>query len=349
MNPAASVLVTGANGHLGRNLIPALLARGYRVRATVRDAGDPGKTAGLAGAGLELASLDVRDAGRFEELAQGVDLMFHLAATYKNYTASAAETDELLRDSMEGARAALLAAANARVPRVVFTSSVVTLPFVERGGRPTTEEDWRTDLTHPYHRAKTLAEQEAWRLARERRVDMVAVLPGAIIGPGFVRGTASTDVIESIMLGAFKRGAPNVNFPAVDIRDVVSGHLLAAESGAGGRFVVCNDTLPTLFEISRVMHLIDASVPAAPRLLPDFTFGLAPLFDRLNQLTLGSPRTVGREFVAAVKGKEWTMSNERARRELGWKQGISLEQSLADTMATFRRLRAARLGDAVAA
>ena len=142
------------------------------------------------------------------------------------------------------------------------------------------------------------------------------------------------------MLGALKMGAPDANFPAVDIRDVVSGHILAAESGATGRFLIINDVQPSLFEVARIMHGIDPSVPAAPRILPRFATTFGPLFDWINHKTLGAPRTLGREFIAAIKDKEWTMSNARARRELGWEQRITLEQSLADTMATLRHLRA---------
>lgn len=331
-----TALVTGANGHVGSNLVPALLQAGYRVRASVRDRS---KTSMLPTGDIELVSLDVRDAAQFREAAAGIDVLFHVAATYKNHTASRAEADEMVRDSMEGVQSAMLAAAHNGVKRVVLTSSAVTVPMVERGGRATTEDDWRTDFTLPYHRAKTQAEQEAWRLAREHGLDLVTVLPGAIIGPGFSRRTPSTNLIESIMLGGLKMGAPDANFPAVDIRDVVSGHLLAAESGATGRFIVCNDVLPSLLELTRAMHAIDPTVPAAPRLLPPFTDNLAPLFDWINHKTLGTPRMLGREFAAAVKGKVWTMSNARAKRDLGWQQQVSLEQSLADTMATLRRLR----------
>jgi dihydroflavonol-4-reductase len=340
METAKKVLVTGANGHVGNNLVKALVDRGYRVRASVRDSGDGRKTGNLPAGDIELVSLDVRDRKRFDEAAAGIDILFHVAATYKNYTANPAEADEMVRDSVEGARCALLAAARNGVRRIVLTSSAVTVPMVEPGGRATTEDDWRTDFSSPYHRAKTLAERQAWELAKEHRLDLVTVLPGAIIGPGFTRGTASTDVIESIMLGGLKMGAPDANFPAVDIRDVVTGHILAAESGATGRFLIVNDVLPSLFELARVMHAIDPSVPAAPRVLPPFATALGPLFDWINHKTLGAPRTAGREFIAAIKGKAWTMSNARANRELGWRQQIPLEQSLADTMATLRRLRA---------
>jgi dihydroflavonol-4-reductase len=341
METSKTALVTGANGHVGNNLVKALVERGYRVRASVRDSSDSRKTANLPAGDIELVSLDVRDGTQFEAATAGIDTLFHVAATYKNYTASKAEADEMVRDSIEGVRSALLAAARTGVRRIVVTSSAVTVPMVESGGRATTEDDWRTDFSSPYHRAKTLAEQQAWQLAKEHGLNLVTVLPGAIIGPGFVRGTASTDIIESILLGGLKMGAPDANFPAVDIRDVVTGHILAAESGATGRFLIVNDVLPSLFELARVMHGIDPSVPAAPRVLPSFATGLGSLFDWINHKTLGAPRTAGREFIAAIKGKEWTMSNARAKRELGWRQQIPLEQSLADTMATLRRLRTA--------
>jgi dihydroflavonol-4-reductase len=243
------------------------------------------------------------------------------------------------RDAIEGARAAVMAAARNRIPRMVLTSSVVTIPLVPRGGRATTEDDWRTDFTLPYHHAKTVAEQQAWQLAKEHGVNMVSVLPGAILGPGFSRGTSSTNAIESIMVGGLKNGTPNANFPAVDIRDVIDGHIRAAESDATGRFIIINDKLPTLAELGRVAHEIDPSVPPPGKLLPDVVMTLGPFFDWLNHKTLGAPRTVGSEFIAAVKGKEWTMSNQRARRELGWSQSISLEQSVADTITTLKTLR----------
>lgn len=340
MQQARKVFVTGANGHVGNNLVKALLDRGYQVRASVRDATDPEKTRMLPVRDIELVSLDVRDEARFVEASRGVDMLFHVAATYKNYTSSKREAQEMMRDAIEGTRAAVMAAARNRIPRMVLTSSVVTIPLVPRGGRATTEEDWRTDFTLPYHEAKTVAEQQAWKLASEHGVDMVAVLPGGIIGPGFSRGTSSTNTIESIMLGGLKNGTPNANFPAVDIRDVVDGHIRAAESGASGRFIIINDHLPTLAELGRIAHAIDPSIPPPGKMLPDFMLGMGPFFDWVNHKTLGAPRTLGSEFVAAVKCKEWTMSNQRARRELGWTQSVPLEQSMADTIATLRGLRA---------
>ncbi|MFA7505204.1 MAG: NAD-dependent epimerase/dehydratase family protein [Burkholderiaceae bacterium] len=334
--------MTGANGHLGNNLVRALLERGYKVRASVRDASDPAKSKLLPVPDIELLSLDVRDAKRFAEAAGGVDFLFHVAATYRYFTGSRVADEEMIRDSVDGAAAALHAAAASRVGRVVLTSSVVTLPLAGPGDPPKTEDDWRTDLRMPYFRAKVEAEREAWRIAAAEGVDLVTVLPGAIIGPGFTRTTPSTDAILGIMLGGMKMGAPDSNMPVVDIRDVVSGHILAAESGKAGRFAIINDEQPSFLELARIMHAIDPEIPLSRRKLPDFLLRFGPFFEWLNHRTLGTPRLVTSEFIASMSGKRWAVSNERARRELGWRPEIPLDRSLADTIAVLRKLQDSR-------
>lgn len=335
------VMVTGANGHIGSNLAKELVGRGYQVRATVRDAADPTKSAHLAEAGItDVVSLDVREGDAFEAVAKDIDILFHLAATYRYFTGSKQADEEMLRDSIDGATAAIRAAHANGIRKVVLTSSVVAQPLVARGGPPVTEEDWQTDMTLPYFRAKALAEKEAWKLASQLGVQLVTVLPGAVLGPGFLKGTTSTDVIEGIMLGSMRMGAPNINFPAVDIRDVIEGHMLVAENECSGRFTIINDHLPSFVEITQIMHEIDPSIPAANRFIPDFVVKAGGVFfDWLNARMAGAPRVMTGEAVQALAGKEWTMSNAKAKRVLGWRQTISLKQSLSDTIANLRALR----------
>ena len=81
------VLVTGANGHVGYNLAAELVRRGADLRVSVRDAADPDKTAPLRALGLEdIVSLDVRDPAAFRAAAEGIDLLYHVAATYRYVT-----------------------------------------------------------------------------------------------------------------------------------------------------------------------------------------------------------------------------------------------------------------------
>jgi dihydroflavonol-4-reductase len=334
------VLVTGANGHLGYNLCRALIQQGHTVRASIREKADEAKAAPLRALGdIELVGLDVRDAAAFAKAVVGVDHLFHLAASFAFYTGSREKDAEMVRDSVEGAENALRAAAHAGVEKVVLTSSGAALPMTKPGAPPVTEKDWLDDLSVPYNRAKVEGERTAWRFAEELGVKLVVVLPGTIIGPGFHRRTGSIDLIEGIMLGTMRLGAPNANVPLVDVRDVAQAHMLAAQKDVAGRFIVCNDHFPTLIELTRLMQRIDWAVPAAPRLIPDFAVGLAPFFDRLNASLLGSRRIMTPELVAAVRGKVFNLSNARAKAELGWAPEIPPEQSLADTMAAIRALR----------
>jgi dihydroflavonol-4-reductase len=236
------------------------------------------------------------------------------------------------------------AAADAKVRKVILTSSAVTLPLTRPQAPPVTEDDWTDDLQFPYIRAKALAEKRAWQLSRELYVNLVTILPGAVCGPGFHRNTPSIDPIEGIMLGAMRMAVPNTNFSYVDVRDVVSAHALAAELDCNGRFIVCNDRLPYFAEIIDIMRGIDGSVPRPMMTLPGFMEPLGPFFDRLNHRMPGTPRILTPEFVATIRGKIWNASNARIKRELGWTQAVPIDASLKDTMQAIRSNRASRAG-----
>lgn len=336
------VLVTGANGHIGLNLCGALLARGHTVRASVRSVADPARTSGLRALGpIELVEVDLYRPEQLREALSGIDLFFHLAAVYA-YVGTGDPEEEIVRPSIEGATNAMNAAADAGVKKVVLTSSLVTLPLTAPGAPPSTEADWTTDLRVPYIRAKTLAERRAWELARERSVHLVTVLPGAVCGPGFSRNTPSIDIFEGIMLGTMRFAAPDTNLPYVDIRDVVTAHVLAGEQDCAGRFVASNDRMPTFLELIAEMHRLDPSVPLTTITIPRLFLPLVPLFDVINHKLLGSPRVTTTDLVASVGHGVWNASNARIRRELGWTQSVPLEQSLRDMMAAIRANRARR-------
>jgi dihydroflavonol-4-reductase len=124
-------LVTGANGHLGYNLCRALIEQGHKVRASIRQETDAAKAAPVHALGdVELVGLDVRNAAALARAVDGVDRLFHVAATFAFYTGSREKDAQMVRDSVEGAENALRAAARAGVEKVVLTSSFVTLPML---------------------------------------------------------------------------------------------------------------------------------------------------------------------------------------------------------------------------
>jgi dihydroflavonol-4-reductase len=333
------VLVTGANGHLGYNLVSALLGAGHRVRASVRSLADREKTQRLRQLGaVELVEVALERPDQMRAAMQDVELLFHAAAIYAYYAPGRSE--EIVAASVQGAESAMRAAAAAGVRKVILTSSLVTLPLTPPGDPPVDESQWTTDLSVPYVRAKVEAERIAWLLAGESGLDLVTILPGAIAGPGFIHNTPSIDLIEVMMRGGFRVGVPDFNFPLVDVRDVVAAHLLAADKRCDGRFVVCNDVLPSFRAMLQTMHEIDPAIRLPLMTMPAFMSGAMPWFDWLNHRMLGTPRSATPELMSMFRGRIWNASNGRVKKVLGWRQQVSPSQCLRDTIEVLRARQA---------
>jgi dihydroflavonol-4-reductase len=335
-------LVTGGNGHLGSTIVRMLSGEGASVRASVLSrAGEPGVAEIAALPGVEVTEADVLDAGSLERAMEGVDTVFHTAAIYA-YVLKPGDAERLIRTSVEGAANAVRAAARRKVAKMVMTSSVVALPPKRPGEPPATEDDWASDLSVPYFRAKVEAERAAHALARDLGLDLVTILPGSIGGPGFFRNTPTIDIIEGISKGSMKMAAPDQNLPYVDVRDAARAHILAARKPSHGRYIAANDEFPSFMEMTRILNGIDPAIPVAPRLAPEAMIPLARFFDWLGNRTMGTPRVVAPELLRTMKGKVWAASSARIARDLGWRPEIQLERSLADTLRQIAHNRPAR-------
>jgi nucleoside-diphosphate-sugar epimerase len=109
------VLITGATGFVGGHLAERLTAEGWEVRALVRPTSDTARLRRL-GADLRTGSLGDREA--VERAAQGVEVVYHLAAV----TGLRADTD-FHRANVEGTRSVVEAVRGARPRRLVYLSS----------------------------------------------------------------------------------------------------------------------------------------------------------------------------------------------------------------------------------
>ena len=118
------VLVTGANGFVGRHLCAALTSQGYKVLGAVRPAADASQLAGLRG--LELLPVgSYDDAASYAWRLRDLDAVVHLAARVHVMRETAADPlAEFRRANVETTRALAEAAAGAGVRRFIYVSSV---------------------------------------------------------------------------------------------------------------------------------------------------------------------------------------------------------------------------------
>jgi dihydroflavonol-4-reductase len=234
-----TALVTGGSGFIGGHVVRALLAAGRRVRCLIRPSSD---LRNLEGLDVEYATGDLTDAESVRSAMAGCDVVFHGAADYRLF---APDPAELYRNNVGGTRNVLAAAADARVQRVVYTSSVATLA-PSRDGAPVDESAAATtsldDMLGDYKRSKFLAEREV-DAACARGLPVVVVNPSTPVGDGDIKPTPTGQIIVDFLNGRMPAYV-DTGLNLVDVRDVAAGHLLAADNGRPGeRYILANQNL----------------------------------------------------------------------------------------------------------
>lgn len=301
-------LVTGATGFLGWHVAKRLLARGERVRALVRS------TSKIRELDVELVTGDLREPESLQRAVTGCQVVYHVAADYRLW---AKDPGELFQSNVEGTRNLLLAAREAGVERIVYTSTVgcIGLPG-DRPGDEDTEVSLE-EMTGAYKRSKFQAEQVALEFAKSG-LPVVIVNPTTPVGDHDFKPTPTGKVVVDYLKGdlpAFVDTGLNL----VDVNDTAEGHLLACERGrAGERYILGCENL-TLEQI--LTRLAAVSGGHAPRWR--IPYGVAYL---AGVASTGWARLTGHEPRAPLDGvkmarKKMFVSPDKAKRELGFNPG----------------------------
>ena len=318
-----TAFVTGASGFIGANLVRALLARGWRVRALVR-----GEAPSLAGLDVELVHGDLF-ADVLEEAMSGCDALFHLAAAYSLWHR---DQKDVQLTNILGTRHALQAARRVRVPRAVHTSSVAAIG-VRADGVPADETYQQpfNDLIGTYKRSKYLAEVEA-RQALGAGQDVVIVNPSTPVGPWDAKPTPTGEIIVRFLNGRMPAYV-DTGLNLIDVRDVAAGMIAAYERGVTGeRYILGHENL-TLREL--LERLAALAGRAAPRIRLPYVIPLA--YAALGEHVLarfGIAPDVSLESVRMAKQRMF-YDAQKAVRELGLPQS-SVTEALADGVTWFR-------------
>jgi dihydroflavonol-4-reductase len=221
-------VITGASGHLGASLIPALLDEGTKVRVVAHR-----NTAPFEGLDVEVVRGDVLEPSTLAAAFEGADEVYHLAAVI---SITGDPTGTVHRVNVGGATNAAQAALDAGVGRFVHCSSIHAFDL-RSGASVIDESSPRVPAESPRHAAYDRSKAEGERRVRvviAEGLDGVIVHPTSVIGPG--------DQEPSRMGRFFLRlrdgGLPSLvkgGFDFVDVRDVAAGMIRAARRGRTGR------------------------------------------------------------------------------------------------------------------
>jgi nucleoside-diphosphate-sugar epimerase len=323
-------VLTGATGLLGSHIAERLVARGERVRALVRPAGD---LVFLRGLGVELAAGDLTDPASLRRAVAGADVVYHCAAKvgewgpWSNYQAQI----------IDATRNLLYACRAEAVGRVLHVSSITVYGHPRlRDGQLFTEDEplgqnlWSRDY---YIRAKIRAEA----LIRDHSGDATIVRPSWIYGPR--DRTTLPRILGALQAGRvwlIGSGANYLNL--VYAGDVAEGAILAANHpGARGRAYNLSsegeltqqeflDALTDLLGLPRIRHRIPFRV----------AFWLGWSSELIGRaIRLRRPPHITRYAVSLV-GRPTQFSTARARDELGWRPCVGAVEGLRRTLEWYQ-------------
>jgi nucleoside-diphosphate-sugar epimerase len=221
------ILVTGAGGHLGANLLRRLVADGESVRALLHTARDEPTLAGLR---VERMTGDLRDPAVAEAAAAGCRQIYHCAA---KVSTTYGDRDEIFACNVVATRNVLRAAATAGIEKVVVTGSFSAVGHRRDG--PSDESVPFNPLERhlPYGHTKAAVEHECLKACAEGLPVVVAVST-AILGPWDFKPSRMGQVLIRFARGRLRAYVPG-GFTFVAARDIVEGHVLAMAKGRPGQ------------------------------------------------------------------------------------------------------------------
>ncbi len=326
-----TVVVTGASGHVGTNLVRRLLDSGRSVRAVVH------KNRGLLeGHDVEWVPGDVTNRDSLRRAFTGATTVFHLAALIS------IEGDQgglVTSTNVEGAGNAAAAALECGVQRYVHVSSVHAFdqnPLTE----PLDEERSRalSPKHNAYDRSKALGEARVKAVIAEG-LNGVIVNPTGVIGPYDHQPSR----MGQVFLDLYHRRLPSLidgGFDWVDVRDVVAGILAAEDRGRRGENYLLSGHWRSVLDLATLAESVTGI--RRPRIVSPMWLarGWAPFQMTIDRL-MKRPLLYTSESLEALRANR-NISHEKATRELGY-QTRPIEESVRDIYAWFES--AGLLGD----
>jgi dihydroflavonol-4-reductase len=299
------VFVTGGSGLIGGALVTRLIRRGDDVVALARSDAAAAK---LQAAGARPVRGDVLDEASLVDGMRGCELVYHVAGIN---TFCPPDPAALFHVNVRGAELAVRAAHAAGARRVVLTSSSSSLGE-ERGTVATEDSPHRGSYMSVYERTKHEGELAAFAAAQRAGIELVAVNPSSVQGPGRAGGTGR--IMIAYLNGKLKVFV-DTRISLVDIDDAVEAHVLAAERGKpGARYLISGATITSQEALELVSRI--SGVRHEVRLLPAFVARAAGAGVELAFRARGRKPPVCREMInTMLHGHHYDGS--RASAELG--------------------------------
>lgn len=273
--------------------------------------------------GMEIVKGDLLNQESLMKACEGVDAVLHTAAVLH-----VQRVREFYEVNAEGTKDLLEAAYQAKVKKFVHISTNAAQGFCTDPDNPLDESKACRPISH-YGRSKREAELAVRKYQSDGKLQTVILRPAMFYGPPVP--ARHLDIYSKVQKGIFPVfGHGNYLRSITHIDNLIQGvHLaLDKEEAVGNTYYIADEVTPTLNQI------IDTMAAAMGRKvkrmhLPAFLADMAYLLDELISLFGGYwmlPHIVGEST------KHICCKIDKAKKELGYKPSVSLEQGYSEIM-----------------
>jgi nucleoside-diphosphate-sugar epimerase len=286
------VLVTGANGFVGKWTVVELLRSGFSVRGSVRSESraEAVRRAVVAEVGedalarMSFVRLDLMHDRGWAEAMAGVDAVAHVAAQI--VAEEPKDMEVVVGPAVDGTERVFRHAIAAGIKRIVMTSSIATVGYGHGHvrGRQVYSEEHFTNLdgmkfTWAYCIGKTRAEKAAWAYARAEELELTTIHPGAILGPALDDDASISLGMVTGLLDGSTPAMPSNGFSIIDVRDVAALHVAALQQpeSIGQRYLATAGYVP-FPEVGRILMDAYPERRITQKIVPDWIIKLLARF-----------------------------------------------------------------------
>ena len=321
-------LVTGGTGFTGAYLVRSLTSDGYAVRVVTRSAERARTVFGASTNSVDVLEGDLRDAAIARRAVSGCDEVYHLAAAFREPGIRPRQYREV---HVAATRYLLEASRAEHVSRFVHCSTVGVHSDVVNPPADENEPHHPGDI---YQETKSEGELLALRFQQEHGFPLTVARPVGIYGPGDMR---MLKLFRAIARRRFVMiGSGRTLFHMVHVRDLVRGLRLMAEHDAaiGEVFILGGEEYCSLRElVARIANVW--SVPQPSLRVPVWPVYAAGAVCEALCVPFGiDPPLYRRRVSFFTKNRAFRI--DKARRVLGYRPAVGLQQGLEETAAWYR-------------
>jgi len=317
-------IVTGANGFVGSHLVDYLLEQGHYVKCIIRKSSN---LQWLDGKEVELCTCGLNDIEALKIAFQDANYIFHIAGVVK-----ALKPEGFFKGNVETTKNVLEAALTAKyLKKVLITSSMAATGPAPKGG--SVDENSPLKPMEPYGYSKV--EQEKVALTYSDRIPVVIVRPPGVFGE---RDTEILAFFKMMSKGwCVRMGLDNKELSLVHVRDLVQGMHLAAthKNNSGEIYFLGSLECYNWKQIGEVTtKIMQRKTQALP--IPHFLLFIVGSVGSLMEKWFKSNVDLNMDRARRITCSSWYCSSEKAVKELGYQQSLSLEEGIKRTIDWYK-------------